>query len=341
MRRRPPSSRRRGGLLPLLALTAGAAWLAPHVARRRRAVQAVAPELRSPGLFVPTDLTPRRVRLANALPVRPAELGPDVRLREERTADGVPLRVVERTDRTGTTGALVWIHGGGYVLGSAVADDETAARLARDLGVLVVNVEYRLAGVAPAPAGVEDCFSALRWVHERAATLGVDPARVAVGGASAGGGLAACLAQLAHDRGVDVALQALVYPMLDDRTVLRTDHGGTGTFVWTPASNRLGWTTYLGHAPGSAEPVPYAVAARRGDLAGLAPAWIGVGDLDLFHAEDVAYAERLRAAGVACELVEIPGAYHGSDGFFPAAPQTVQLRESLNEALRRVLVPGR
>ena len=96
--------------------------------------------------------------------------------------------------------------------------------------------------------------------------------------------------------------------------VLRADHGGTGEFIWSPASNRFGWTSYLGRAPVAEEAPEYAVAARRGDLSGLPPAWVGVGDLDLFHAEDVEYADRLRAAGVPCDLVVVPGMYHGADG---------------------------
>jgi acetyl esterase/lipase len=232
---------------------------------------------------------------------------------------------------------MLWIHGGGFVSGDPKTYHDICSRIAKELDILVVSVDYRLAPEHPFPAGLDDCYAALEWIHRQAAGLGVDPGRVAIGGDSAGGGLAACLAQLAHDRGeLPVGFQLLVYPMLDDRTVLRAEHGGTGGFVWTPASNRYGWTAYLGHAPGDAETRPYAAASRREDLSGLPPAWIGVGDLDLFHSEDLIYAERLKVAGVDCELVEIPGMYHGADSFFDGRAESMTLfRKSMLAALRR------
>ena len=155
--------------------------------------------------------------------------------------------------------------------------------------------------------------------------------RIAIAGASAGGGLAATLAIYAHDKGeVRPAFQLLVYPMLDDRTVTRADHDTRNVRVWTPKSNRFGWTSYLGAEPGSTGVSPYAAAARREDLSGLPPAWIGVGQIDLFHDEDVEYARRLVEAGVACTLSIVPGAFHGFDAVFRKA------------AVTRVLVgPGR
>jgi acetyl esterase/lipase len=134
---------------------------------------------------------------------------------------------------------------------------------------------------------------------DRSAERRVDTGRIAVGGASAGGGLAAALAQLVHDEGsVELAFQLLVYPMLDDRTVSRTAPAPRDLRVWTPASNRFGWSSYLGTRPGGRQAPPYAVPARREDLGGLAPVWIGVGTEDLFYDEDSEYARRLTAAGV-------------------------------------------
>ena len=243
-------------------------------------------------------------------------------------------------DRPRPSGALLWIHGGGFVLGHPAYYHDVCSRLVAELGIVVVSVDYRLAPENPFPAGLEDCYTALAWLHSSAAELGVDPARVAVGGDSAGAGLSAALAQLAHDRGeVPVRFQLLIYPMLDDRTVLRTDHVGTGTFVWSPTSNRFGWTCYLGHPPQAGPERPYAAAARRGDLGGLPPAWIGVGDIDLFHAEDVAYAGRLTAAGVPCELVVVPGMYHGADGLVSGVPSMTAFRDGATEALRAALTP--
>jgi acetyl esterase/lipase len=224
--------------------------------------------------------------------------------------------------------AMLWIHGGGYVIGTAQQDDALCHRFARELGITVAAVDYRLAPEHPYPAGLEDCYSALTWLTTLPA---VDPARVAIGGASAGGGMAAALAQLAHDRGeITPVLQLLTYPMLDDRSGAGPEDPNFR--LWGRKSNRFGWSAYLGNADPQV-----AVPARRDDLSGLPPAWIGVGTNDLFHDEDVAYAERLRAAGVPCELEVVQGAFHGFDqitpkvavsqGFF--ASQCASLRTAL------------
>jgi acetyl esterase/lipase len=167
--------------------------------------------------------------------------------------------------------------------------------------------------------------------------MGVDPERIAVGGDSAGGGLAAALSQLARDRGgPPIAFQLLEYPMIDDRTVLR-EPGHRGAFIWTPTSNRFAWTAYLGHVPTEGALRPYAAPARTEQLEDLPPAWVGVGELDLFHDEDVDYAKRLRAAGVACELHVEPGMYHGADSIMPNAPTSQAFRDQMTEALRAAL----
>lgn len=213
--------------------------------------------------------------------------------------------------------ALLWIHGGGYVLGQAAQDDGLCRRFSAELGATVASVDYRLAPEHPYPAGLEDCWEGLTVL---AGLPGVDPARVAIGGASAGGGLAAALAQLAADRGeLQPVLQLLVYPMLDDRSAALPAHRGYR--LWNPRSNLFGWTSYLGGPEhlGGADP-QVAVPARRADLSGLAPAWIGVGTLDLFHDENLAYAERLRQAGVPCEVETVPGAFHGFDLLLTKAP---------------------
>jgi acetyl esterase/lipase len=227
---------------------------------------------------------------------------------------GVGVRLHRPPNAAPTPGpALLWIHGGGYVIGSPSQDDVVCRRFARKLGVTVAAVKYRLAPKNPYPAGLEDCHAALTWL---AALPSVDPNRVAIGGASGGGGLCAALALLARDRGeVDVAAQLLVYPMLDDRSATRPGLDHPNHRLWTQSANQFAWESYLG----SADP-NVAVPARRQDLAGLPPAWVGVGTLDLFHDEDVAYAERLRAAGVPCDLEVVDGAFHGFDGVLPKAP---------------------
>ncbi|HTN91879.1 MAG TPA: alpha/beta hydrolase fold domain-containing protein, partial [Sorangium sp.] len=179
-------------------------------------------------------------------------------------------------------------------------------------------------------------------LHEGAAELGVDTGRLAIGGASAGGGLAACLGLLARDRDeVPLAFQLLLYPMLDDRTVTATDpHAHVGEFIWTRDGNRFGWTALLGREPGGDGVSPYAAAARAEDLAGLPPTYVGVGALDLFLEEDMEYARRLSRAGVPTELHVYPGAFHGFDRVPRARVSQAATRDYM-DALRRALRPGK
>ncbi|TIC88945.1 alpha/beta hydrolase [Nocardioides sp. GY 10113] len=235
------------------------------------------------------------------------------------------------------SGAVLWFHGGGYVVGSGYANTDLVTDLAHDLGVVAVAVDYRLAPEHPFPAALEDGYAVLADLVRRSEELGIDPDRIAVAGASAGGGLAAALCQLVRDRGeYRICFQALRYPMLDDRTEPATRRH----FVWTPRSNRTAWDYYLG---GSRErggsPPPYAVPARTADLTGLPPAWIGIGDADLFLEESRAYAERLADAGVPVDLEVVPGMYHGADGVRPAAPSVVSFLAAERAALRRALTP--
>jgi acetyl esterase/lipase len=246
------------------------------------------------------------------------------------------LRQIRR-DASTSDAAVLWIHGGGYVLGTAGQDDRHSSRLARDLDVVVVSADYRLAPEHPFPAALDDCHAAWRWVQARAADLGVDPARVVVAGASAGGGLAAALVQRLHDEGGrQPPAQLLVYPMLDDRTAARRDLDDRYP-EWTNRSNLTGWSAYLGRDPGDGTAPEYAAPGRRVDLAGLPPAWIGVGTLDLFHDEDVDYARRLTAAGVPTTLDVVPGAFHGFDGNVPDALVSQAFERRRNAWLRRIL----
>jgi acetyl esterase/lipase len=336
--------RARLALLTLGGLGAATAALARPAAARRAAVSAVPAGLRSPVCWLPLPFTPAAVRVMRALPQPAAPVRDGVTV-DERTvqagAGRTPVRVhvYEPAGRARPSGAVVWTHGGGYVIGDPVGYHDVCSRLADELGVLVVSVDYRLAPEHPFPAGLEDAYTALLWLHESASELGVDRDAVAVAGDSAGGGLAAALAQAATDRGeAPVCFQALVYPMLDDRTVLREEHGGRGALVWTAASNRFGWTSYLGSAPSHDRAPEYASPSRRDDLGGLPPAWIGVGDLDLFLEEDVDYAERLEAAGVPCELVVVPGMYHAADRFRADDPRMVGFSRSMVDALGRGLL---
>ena len=248
------------------------------------------------------------------------------------------VRVYQPTERPDTLPALLWIHGGGYVLGSVERDDLLASHLAKVAQCVVVSVEYRLAPEHPFPAPVEDCYAALKWLATHTGELGVEPSRIAIGGASAGGGLAAGLALLTRDRAeVELAFQLLIYPMIDDRNVTPASDTLPDTFVWTRENNLMGWRAYLGREPGGADVSPYAAAARASDLAGLPPAYIPVGDLDLFLDENIEYAQRLLAAGVPTELHVYPGGYHGFNGFDPGAEIAQRFNNERDEALRRIL----
>ena len=236
--------------------------------------------------------------------------------------------------------ALLWIHGGGYIIGSADQDDAQVKSMVAQVGCAAVSVDYRLAPETPFPGPVEDCYAALVWLHAHAAELGVDPDRIAIGGASAGGGLAAGLGLLARDRGeVPLAFQLLIFPMLDDRTVGAADpHPYTGEFIWTADANRFGWSSLLGQEPGSAGVSLYAAAARAERLAGLPPTYISVGALDLFLEEDLEYARRLMREGVPTELHVYPGAFHGFNMMAESQVARAFTRDSM-DALRRALHP--
>jgi len=212
--------------------------------------------------------------------------------------------------------AILHTHGGGFVTGSAESSVRQLQDICARLDCVAVSVEYRLAPETTYAGSIEDNYAGLKWLHAHAAELGADPVRIAVMGESAGGGHAALLALTARDRGeVPIAFQCLIYPMLDDRTgTSRRMPPHVGRIIWTPESNRFGWESFLGTAPGGSRSPKGAVPARAADLKGLPPAFIAVGTLDLFCDEDIEYARRLTDAGIATELIVVPGAFHGFDG---------------------------
>ena len=304
---------------------------------------AVHPEMQPIARMMPRfSLSAKSLRLARPLTrllfkMLPMPAGIQVKNTFINRADQtqIRLRIYQPQASTARTPALLWMHGGGYIIGAPEQDDTYVVPFIQEMGMLVVSVDYRLAPDHPFPAPLEDCYAALLWLAAQAGTLGIDPHRIAIGGDSAGAGLAAALAQLAHDRGeIRPAFQLLVYPMLDDRTAARPEIDPDAHFVWNNASNRFGWEAYL-NQPCGAETVPAgSVPARRADLAGLPPAWIGVGALDLFYDEDVAYARRLQEAGTPCELVTVPGAFHGFDLFASKVQVAKDFRKSQLQALK-------
>lgn len=233
--------------------------------------------------------------------------------------------------------AILHIHGGGYIAGSAKSAVGRLQPLARELDCVIVTVEYRLAPETVFPGPMEDCYAALKWLYFNARALGIAPNRIGVMGDSAGGGLAAMIAISARDRGeVPLAFQCLVYPMLDDRTGSTVQKPPQqGAIIWSPQSNQFGWSSLLGVPAGSKVVPKGSVPAREKDLSGLPPTFISVGSIDLFLDEDVEYARRLSSAGVMTELVVMPGCFHGFDQLGGAS-----VVQRYSEHFRRALKSG-
>ena len=263
---------------------------------------------------------------------------------EDRLAPGtqggppVRVRIYRADDQSSKLPALYWIHGGGYVMGDIDMDDRLMKQMVKRIGCVAASVDYRLAPEHPFPTPVEDCYTGLKWLFAHADELGVEPARIAIGGPSGGGGLTAGLGLLARDRKeVQVAYQLLIYPMIDDRNATAAAHAITDPRVWNRESNRLGWKAYLGRDGGGADVSPYAAATRATDLSNLPPTYISVGTLDLFVDENIDYAQRLIQAGVPTELHVYPGAFHGFDMFAPSARVSKQFKADRDNALKRAL----
>jgi acetyl esterase/lipase len=296
-------------------------------------------ELMPPGLGSLTRESLGAVRDMRA--AQPAvEVETDVTIDERTIAtdDGelklLLYRHLDQGPDQGSGAGLLWIHGGGYILGTA--EDDRARLIAQELNCTVVSVDYRLAPEHPFPAGVEDCYASLLWMVGHAAELNIDTARIAIGGPSGGGGLAAGLALMNRDRGgPQLVLQLLLYPMIDN-----LHDTASGEYVdhpvWNLQTSLNAWEMYLDGTPGT-EASPYAAPTRATDLAGLPPTYICVGSEDLFRDEDIDYARRLIAAGVPSELAVFPGLYHGGDLFVPQARISQRLQRSFMQALADAL----
>lgn len=288
-----------------------------------------------PGLGDLTRETVVEVRaLRAAMPAPEVETGITCTEHTVATASAsVRVLVYGHPDRHVGAGVL-WVHGGGYVLGTA--EDDRARLIAEELGCTVVSVDYRLAPEHPFPAGIEDCFASLLWMVEQAEQIQVDPARIAIAGQSGGGGMAAGLALLNRDRqGPPLVLQLLLYPMIDNLHDTRSgqyiDHP-----VWNRQTSLNAWEMYLDGTPGL-DASGYAAATRATDLTGLPPTYICVGAEDLFRDENIDYARRLTKSGVATELAVFPGLYHGADLFVPNNPISQRLQQSFLRSLADAL----
>ncbi|MFB7927886.1 alpha/beta hydrolase [Streptomyces sp. NPDC056039] len=263
---------------------------------------------------------------------------------EERSVPGPPnapdisLLICRPVARAGRRPVLYHVHGGGMVVGTNRSGIDAFLAWARELDLVVVSVEYRLAPEHPHPAPVEDVYAGLTWIAEHAEDIGGDPERIVVAGHSAGGGLAAALSLLSRDReGPRPLGQMLFAPMLDDRNDTPSAHQMEGLGVWDRKANGLGWTALLGDRRATPGVSPYAAPARARDLSGLPPVYLDVGSAETFRDEVVTYALRLWQSGAAAELHVWPGGYHSFDGYAPEAALTRAATAARTDWLRRLL----
>ncbi|WP_375541023.1 alpha/beta hydrolase [Paenibacillus tyrfis] len=303
-------------------------------------ISRVAPELKQgvellTPLYLPDDLAMERQR-----PLPPANSSKSVQITERYISGGdskeMLVKIYEPVRREDQKlPAFLWIHGGGYVLGHPSSDDVLCECFVKAANCIVISPDYRLAPEHPFPAAIEDCYAALEWITNRAEEMNIDLSRIAIGGASAGGGLTAALALMARDKGGPaICFQMPLYPMIDDRNVTPSSHEITHQAVWNRANNLAAWKMYLGeHAHGDIS--PYAAPSRAKSLAGLPPVYTCVGQLDPFRDETIDYVARLAQAGVDVEFQLYPGCYHGFEHVVPDAEISQRARNGYLDALAR------
>jgi acetyl esterase/lipase len=269
-----------------------------------------------------------------AAPARPSVKIESKTIHDEELGIDVQLRTYRPTTADSSQAAILFIHGGGFVLGSV---DQAQAKLSawcEELGVFIVSVAYRLAPEFPFPAALHDCFAALKWLSDYAPSLEVNAERIAVVGESAGGGLAAGLALYARNHSdIKLALQVLIYPMLDHTNTAPASGENSDTYIWSRENNRVGWNAYLGDEV-SADMLQYAAPSTAENLERLPPAYIPVGDLDLFLEENKEYARRLTAAPVESTLKIYQGGFHAFSSLAPDARISKQFDLDLLNAIR-------
>ena len=242
---------------------------------------------------------------------------PGITIEQLKISDGLKLRIYTPSGQK-TRAAMLYIHGGGMMIGSPAMDDALLANTAAELDIVIVSPDYRLAPEHPYPAPVDDCHAAWSWMQQNLSPRGIAGNRIAIGGESAGGGLAAGLVlRIKDEGGPQPVAQWLFCPMLDDRTALNRSLDELDHYVWNNKMNLVGWRSYLGNSLGTDQVVAYAAPARRASLEGLPKAWIGVSDAELFYEENKAYANKLTAAGVPCQLEIVSNAPHSFQGLAP------------------------
>lgn len=277
-------------------------------------------EMAAEGVERPTD--DRVEEFERAIP------GPD-------GAPDVPIRIYMPKDRKGPGPGFVNFHGGGFILGDLEMEHPRCLTMAAEGGAVSVGVDYRLAPENRFPAGVEDCYAALQWVVDNAAKLKIDPAKIAIGGGSAGGNLTAAVALMARDRGgPDVAFQMLFFPVIDDRCETSSMKDGAGLYIWDYQNSLDMWNQYIGKDRKNVS--PYAAPARAQDLSGLPPVYAMTCEHDPLRDEAIIYAMRLMADGVQVELHNYPGTVHSFDFLTPSEISTRAVNEGV-EAFKRAM----
>jgi acetyl esterase/lipase len=260
----------------------------------------------------------------------------DLKAPGPKGAPPVGVRFYRPKDARDALPVVVWMHPGGWVLGSLELEDLMAREVVKNVRCAVISVEYRLAPEHPYPAALEDCYAVVKWVATDGKKNGIDARAIAVGGSSAGANLAAGVALLARDRGeVPLRFQMLIYPALNDRNIAQVGPDVAENLFWSRENMLMSWQAYLENRHATADVPIYAAPARARDLRGLPPAFIAVGGLDMFLDECLDYGARLTAAGVNTEVHVYPGAFHAFDAFAPLARVTQRFSADRNGALMR------
>ncbi|WP_163746461.1 alpha/beta hydrolase fold domain-containing protein [Mycolicibacterium helvum] len=291
----------------------------------------VDPQLRSPLLpMVSVPYTAATLPIWRMMFQVPRWSGPGVRVRTRFFGEAnIRVRVTTPAGEARRRPLVIWLHSGGMIAGSPQFEGPMAGILARRVDAVVVAPDYRLAPQHSFPAALDDCVGTVKWAIAHADQLGIDPNRIALAGASAGGGLAATCAQRCRDEGIEIRSLALLYPMLDNRPVQSPLCAGV---AWNGTSNQFAWDSYLGNNAGDCP--PYSVASRRDDLTAAPPTLIAVGDIDILCAQSTEYANRLRECGIPCELRVVPGMYHAADILVPWSRKMRRLHADVTEHLR-------
>ncbi|MEJ1087953.1 alpha/beta hydrolase [Microbacterium sp. Mu-80] len=298
------------------------------------------------GEQIPSTLTPEMIPLMRQMPADPTLADQVAAVRavaEDHIIPGyggaeIAVTVYRNPEQVGTGPGIFHIHGGGMIIGDRFTGVQGFLPYIASHGAVVVTVEYRLAPEFPDPVPVEDCYAGLKWTAENAEKLGIDSSRLIVGGASAGGGLAAGVTLLSRDRqGPQLRASLLIYPMIDDRNTTVSSHQIQGIGVWDRVSNDTGWDALLGDRRGTDDVSIYASPSRATDLSGLPPTFIEVGSAEVFRDEDVAYASAIWASGGDCELHVWPGGFHGFDGLAPQAQLSIMAVAARVQWLTRML----